>query len=79
MKIIISLSFIISLILSCHIRNELKVTKHITQHRPIPNSILAKYLKKTNLKSLESGVDSFELRIWHQFYYVDSFPLVLER
>lgn len=72
------LFFLIIAIYSCKTQNR-DVTKYIFKDRPIPLDILSQYLKKISLNSIDNGVDSFEIRQWYPFYFIDSFPVALER
>jgi hypothetical protein len=66
-------------ILSCDNGHKENISKHVLYDRPLPKDILSIYLKETSLRDIDKGVDSFEIRKWYPFYFIDSFPTALER
>ena len=78
-KYFLFLMLLFTAIINCTQREEKIVTQHFFGEKNLPKDILKIYLNKASLNEIENGVDSFEVRKWFPFYYVDSFPLTLER
>lgn len=65
--------------LSCQPVKKNKFKVYSIEQKKAPQDILRLYLEKVGLDDLGHPIDGVEFRKWYPFYYIDSFPVVLQR